>query len=137
MSSIREDDSEKNYWDALTSYAESILSDLDILSKDEYERKDGQVRERAHEEVDGSQWVIYTYLNHKVMDYTKNPDAIFDIMTEVSGECWSEVVQKFAYCAMLEDLMGEIQELVEALPEELEDSEEGLSRAHKILSEEV
>jgi len=58
----------QEYWQAVRDCAASAVSNEDWS-------KDVDLSDRVHELVDGSQWVIYTWRNLKVLEHTAHFDA--------------------------------------------------------------
>ena len=96
-----------DYWSAVRGFAfDAIEAALDRDdNKDFYEFID----EWLHELVDGSYWVIYTHAATKVMQYTDNANAYWDVLgEEVNASSWSELVSKLAYFAHEQDIRDKI-----------------------------
>jgi hypothetical protein len=68
---------------------------IEALAKDEDERSDF-----IHEEVDGHEWVIYTYNAKLVSVLTENGDAYLDCY----GETDKVTPEQIAYFAMVADI---------------------------------
>ena len=88
---------EREYWNDVRLYAEEAQE----RAKDE----DAEVSDVLHEIVDGSSWVIYTYANKRVLDYSPNEDAYAedfgtDGMVKGGGINWAGL----AYAALYRDV---------------------------------
>jgi hypothetical protein len=82
------------------------------------------VHELAHEYVDGHQWIIYYRYHNSVIDYSNNPEAVFDQGMQESLSCASSVkdlLQICAFWAMLQDVLESAETYLEELREALED----------------
>jgi len=96
-----EEITQQAYWEEVESIAKSVTEEA---------REEGtEICEVVHEAVDSHQWVIYTYANAQVMQWTDNADAL----TETYGgdlldgkQTWGEVCAVFAYCALEADVMN-------------------------------
>jgi hypothetical protein len=89
---------EKEYWSDVEAIAESVI-------QREHEGEDRY--DALHEEVDGSQWIIYYYRAGKCLQFSSNEDAIFDDMgDEAFKGCASmgEIHTRAAYYAMRRDV---------------------------------
>lgn len=106
-------DSSVEYWATVNAIAKEAL---DECGDDESEAYD-----YIHQDVGGSSWIIYTYTQIKVIQYSDNEDAYSEI-----GELpntWSEALSCVAFCAMKADVMTAYRELL-AEKEDAEDDEE-------------
>jgi len=96
-----------DYWSAVSGFAlDAIEAALDRDDECFYEFIDDWL----HELVDGSYWVIYTHAATKVMQYTDNANAYWDVIGEnVSAGSWSDLVSKLAYFAHEQDIRDKIK----------------------------
>ena len=96
-----------DYWDAVSSFANEAIDEA--LGRDDDKDFYEFIDEWLHELVDGSYWIIYTHAATKVMQYTDNANAYWDVFGEaVNGQCWSEIVSKVAYFAHEQDIKDKI-----------------------------
>ena len=96
-----ENATERAYWRSVRDIADEIVA----------EHRDGDEHDAVHEAVDGTDWVIYTWRCLKVLQYSRNDDAIFDVMgREAFSGCDSmgEVYMRAAFCALYQDVTEEI-----------------------------
>jgi hypothetical protein len=71
--------------------------------------------------VNNSQWIIYTYLNNKVLEYSDNEDAYQSQGIELNtSEGFNSIRLQVAFHAMHQDVMEELDRAVEDLPEDTE-----------------
>lgn len=98
----------REYYDEIASLA------ADIVKEAEGDRE--TAFDRAHETVDGHQWIIYTRYNAQVLDHSSNESAHFDNFGPLEADSYSDAMAKMAYAAMLQDL----QEAIETALEEYE-----------------
>jgi hypothetical protein len=95
------------YWRRIRDIAEEAIA--------EYPHDEEARREYAEQDVDGTDYVIYTHKQLTVLRFTQNDDAYEEIYGGVEHVDQTQIV----YWAMLADVMEEIESI---LPEE--DSEE-------------
>jgi len=98
-----ESGSSQEYWRDVRDYAASAVSNEDWS-------KDVDLSDRVHELVDGSQWVIYTWRNLRVLQHT----AHFDAYDGTSSSSLSKILAVAAYYAMAADVCGEVARMIEA-----------------------
>ena len=101
------------------------------------EHEGGDLNDVVHENVDSSQWVIYTFRAKKVLEFSSNDDAAFEEMGNdaLSGcDSYSDVCTRLAYFAMCADVndvvasdRDEIEERLGLNKEEEEEEEEEAS----------
>ena len=128
----------QEYWQAVRDCAASAVSDigrrsqaarsLEAMGLSEDWPKDVDLSDRVHELVDGSQWVIYTWRNLRVLQYTAHFDAYEDEgglhsdkafrtcyqvrgETSLSTQSLSSILTVSAYYAMHADVYAEIARL--------------------------
>lgn len=107
----------RDYIDTVTSIVEDIFSDLEIKTQEQYEAHQDDVQERIWQDVDGSEWIIYTYLNNKVLEYTENEDAYEEQGMELdTSKGFSSIRAQVAFMAMYQDAMEELSRTVDDLP---------------------
>jgi hypothetical protein len=99
---MAENGTSQEYWKDVRDCAASAVSDEDWS-------KDVDLSDRVHEIVDGSQWVIYTWRNLKVLEHTAHFDAYED--HDCGETSLSEILAVAAYYAMLADVHAEIERL--------------------------
>lgn len=110
------------------------LDSVESIAKDakDREREGGDASNHIHESVDGSRWVIYTWCNLKVLEWSKNEGAAFDEMGSdaISGcNSFGEVTARLAYFAMRRDCEEALAELPDE--EEAEPDTDGPSNAER------
>ena len=113
------------YWADIKSMAEEICTEYPDQDADHNDRCD-----RVHEDVDGSQWIIYNWRIPKVLEYSSNePDA--KEVQSMSGEDadWRKQQQIAAFMAMEADLYEAIKEEDERREEVAETTEDESVRA--------
>lgn len=98
----------EEYYNDVSSYA----ADLRDRCRKGAIRSTDALREAAEEDVDGSQWVIYTARAFALLGFTRNEDAAedaigWDSLCEGAGN-FDELVTRKAYYAMLADVEAEI-----------------------------
>ena len=93
----------QEYWRAVRDCAASAVSNEDWS-------KDVDLSDRVHELVDGSQWVIYTWRNLRVLQYTAHFDA-YEGETSLSTQSLSSILTVSAYYAMQADVHEAIARL--------------------------
>lgn len=89
---------EQEYWADVTRIAEDVY-EREVAGDDRHDV--------IHEEVDSSQWVIYTARAMRVLQYSSNDDAIFEEMGSdaMNGvNAMSEVYTRAAYYALARDV---------------------------------
>jgi len=107
-------------------YSEEIVS----ISKDIAEDclNDGyDIHQLVYERVDGHSWIIYYKYNYFVLEYSNNPEAVFDEGMEdslVHAGSVSKLLQICAYWAMYTDVYELAQEYYEQLKEEKDENDE-------------
>lgn len=120
----------RDYIDKVTSIVEDIFSDLEITTQEQYETHRDDVQDRIWQDVDSSQWIIYTYLNNKVLEYTENEDAYEQQGMELdTSKGFSNIRLQVAFWAMYQDVMEELNRTVEDLPADDSENEAGEERA--------
>jgi len=114
--------------DTITEYM--LNQECEALAKSIVEEYEGDrddidalreyAQERAHEDADGHQWVIYTYKARQVASIA--PDAAEEYLEEINGskpfaECstYAEVVTHLAYAAMYTGIMSALDAIFEEL----------------------
>ena len=110
----------QEYWKDVRDCAASAVSDigrrsqaarsLEAMGLSEDWPKDVDLSDRVHELVDGSQWVIYTWRNLRVLQYTAHFDA-YEGETSLSTQSLSSILTVSAYYAMHADVYAEIARL--------------------------
>jgi hypothetical protein len=141
ISSMGEDAKRREYREDVDAIAEDILSDvLGSLDADELDTDEDELRttadERAWEQVDSSQWVIYTSRAMDVLRLSDNDSYSVDnfgvegIVSE-SGIEWS----KLAFGAMYADVMEELSSRLDAWKETREEWTEELEERALSLSD--
>ena len=101
--SVKEEDdsSEQRYWGTVQAIADEL-----------YQRgRDGEISDFSDalfEEIDGSAWIIYTYSARKVMQYTRNDDALEDHGMEQPKGGYDEVTTAYAFWAMYQDVIDRL-----------------------------
>jgi hypothetical protein len=89
-------------------------SDVEAIARDVYDEigdDDGEAYDRIHESVDGSQWIIYTYLARKVLEHTDNDDAWEAIGDLPTGRGFDAIVSYVACAAMIADVSDKYREI--------------------------
>jgi hypothetical protein len=107
------------YSEEIASIAKDIAQDC---LNDEYD-----INDLTHERVDGHSWIIYYKYNNWVLEYSNNPEAIFDQGMEESlthAGSVKDLLQVCAYWAMVNDVYELAQEYYEQLKEEQEENDE-------------
>ena len=92
---------EKQYWKEIRSLAK----DADKRVKEGEEPGDV-----LHETIDGHQWIIYYHYQPYVIAHTRNEDAVFDMVGEVSGDSTGAVLTQIAFYAMEQDVAEHMKE---------------------------
>lgn len=93
--------SEHAYFQAVRTIAEEA-----IQYTDEEERENW-----IHETIDGIDWVIYTHCAGKVIEFSDNRNAIFDVMSAVCADSWNGVFNQGAFYAMRADVYDALAHL--------------------------
>jgi hypothetical protein len=104
----------------LSQYAREIKALAKNAKKETKER--GQSKnehrdralERLHEDVDGHEWIIYTWAYPYVLIHSENEDALFEQMGRDALEGldnYAAVMQRMAFAAMLADAEQELETL--------------------------
>lgn len=99
-----------DYWNDIKSHAKDIIRQIkegEITSRDD-------LYERLNEEVDSTQWVIYTYQARILLICTDTPEAYQDEFGEAP-----DTVEKQAYAAYLHDLTEQVEAEADGDVEEL------------------
>jgi len=93
----------REYWETVKHYAKSAL--------DTTEYSEGtDVDDRVHEMVDGSEWTMMYWRNLKVLEHTRNFDAVDDAVGMNDGvDSLQKVITQGAYFAMFADVLDQIQ----------------------------
>lgn len=126
----------RDYIDKVTSIVEDIFSDLEITTQEQYETHRDDVQDRIWQDVDSSQWIIYTYLNNKVLEYTENEDAYEQQGMELdTSKGFSNIRLQVAFWAMYQDVMEELNRTVEDLPADDSEIEADNERTQKRISD--
>lgn len=95
----------KQYWNE--------VKDIANMTLEEYEGEEAQ-NDGAFETVDGHQWVIYSAYHFDVLKHSSDENAFFEMYGErPDGDSVSEILQKFAFAALLNDVQIALQELRE------------------------
>ena len=76
----------REYYDEIASLA------ADIVKEAEGDRE--TAFDRAHETVDGHQWIIYTRYNAQVLDHSSNESAHFDNFGPLEADSYSDAMAK-------------------------------------------
>ena len=98
----------KEYWRAVRDIASEAAAELRAGEIVDDEGLDDWI----FESVDGSEWVIYTYRNIRVLMNTDHPDAFFDDCGEsVQGQDLGSVVSALAFHAMRADVRMVVEEM--------------------------
>lgn len=122
----------RDYIDTVTSIVEDIFHDLEITTQEQYETLSDDVQDRIWQDVDGSQWIIYTYLNNKVLEYTDNEDAYEQQGIELdTSKGFSHIRVQVAFWAMYQDVMEELSRAVDDLPTDDSEIEAGEQKTAK------
>jgi hypothetical protein len=96
-----ENATELAYWKSVSDIADAIVA----------EHRDGDEHDAVHEAVDGIDWVIYTWRCLRVLQYTRNDDAIFDAMGRGAFDgCDSmgAIYTRAAFWALYQDVTEEL-----------------------------
>ena len=113
------------YYADLKSMAAEICEQYPDPDADHNERCD-----RVSEDVDGSQWIIYTYRVGKVLEYSSNePDAKEVQAMSGPDADWRKQQQVAAFMAMKQDLWECIREEDERREEEADKAAEPAAAA--------
>lgn len=116
--------------------AQEYFADVMTIAEEaiQAEHDGGDLYDVVHENVDSSQWVIYTYRAKKVLEFSSNDDAAFEEMGKeaLDGcESFADVCVRLAYFAMCADVndviasdRDEIEERLGLNKEEDEEEEE-------------
>ena len=100
-------DSLKEYWADVRAIAEEIKDEVKSgqMSGDE-------VYGRVHENVDGSQWIIYYGRKLDVLQSSSNSDAIDNAGVGIdTSKGWQNILTQVAYFAMVQDVMDELESI--------------------------
>jgi len=89
-----------DYWKEVRSLAEEALGFI---------REGMEESEAVDNAVDGNQWVIYTAMARKVIEYSPNDCAYFDDFGSVEVSNWGELFSCAADWAMRADVMEAMQ----------------------------
>ena len=84
------------YWSGVRSTAKEVEKQAK-----EYGEEPSDV---LHQHIDGDQWIIYNAYHPWIISYTRNEDAVFDTVGEVSGNSASEVLTQIAFYAYYQDV---------------------------------
>jgi hypothetical protein len=108
------------YWDTVKAIAEEIHDEYPDPDDDHNERAD-----RVHEDVDGSQWIIYYNKNDTVLNETHNYPDDRDVR-EMAGDTgdWKKMRTVTAFLAMEADVYEVLKELDDEAEDEEVDEEE-------------
>ena len=110
----KQKDSQAEYWDTVSLIAKEAF--------EEHGDDQGEADDYIHESVDGNHWIIYTYAQYKVLQYTDN-DSAYEEYGDLPRD-WSKALTLVAFCAMKADVMAKYQELVEAFENREEDEDD-------------
>lgn len=122
------DDSEQNYRASVAEIAKECFNEAVADAGPDKDRIRDEAFDRVHEAVDGSYWIIYTHAALKVLQYSRNDDAIFEEGDGLHGaNSMSDVYTQAAFWAMRADVVSELEDLIDNYeePEEEEEEEEG------------
>ena len=109
------------YHKEINDLAESLYSEALEQNDNDHELATEAVHDHLlHETVDGHQWVIYTYSNELVEQFSANAEAFKDVYDNesigalVADQGLDGLKPIIAYFAMYQDLTEAISELQEA-----------------------
>ena len=89
------------------------INDLAVMILEEYEGEDAQ-NDGAFETVDSHRWVIYTTYHCDVLKHASDENSYFEMFGEQpTGNSVGEIMQKFAFAALLNDVQIALQKLRE------------------------
>lgn len=109
------------------SLAKSIIEEFDG-NKADIDALREYAQERAHEDADGHQWVIYTYKARQVASIA--PDAAEEYLEEIyekpfdSCESFGDVCTRLAYAALYTGIMDALNTLIDEIEENASGEEE-------------
>lgn len=109
------------------SLAKSIIDEFDG-DKADIDALREYAHERAHEDADGHQWVIYTYKARQVASIA--PDAAEAYLEDIYGkpfdgcETFGDVCTRLAYAALYTGIMDSLDALVDEIEENASEEEE-------------
>lgn len=109
------------------SLAKSIIEEFDG-DKSDIDALREYAQERAHEDADGHQWVIYTYKTRQVAsiapaDAEKYLAEIYDKPFD-GCETFGDVCTRLAYAALYTGIMDALNTLIDEIEENMGDEEE-------------
>ena len=91
---------EKEYWKEVKDLAKQVEEQVKEYDQDPHDA--------LHETIDGHQWLIYYAYHPWILAHTRNEDAVFDIVGEVSGDSTSAVLTQIAFYALYQDVSDAI-----------------------------
>lgn len=106
-----EEDTYADYW----THVKSLASEIRDRCKDEDpdDRRHFDVGSALHEACDGSSWIIYYSSARKVLEYTRNDDALSDAGMEAPTGDLNDIIQAYAYWAMEADVRDALERIVD------------------------
>lgn len=106
-----EEDTYADYW----THVESLASEIRDRCKDEDpdDRRHFDVSNALHEACDGSGWIIYYSSARKVLEHTRNDDALSDAGMEAPTGSLNDIIQTYAYWALEADVRDALEKLVD------------------------
>lgn len=115
---------QRDYWNVVCGIAEDLRDAVKSGEVSDVEEAETWL----HETVDGHQYVIYTHLNFRVLQFADNRDALSD---ELGAECllrdgnvnWAGM----AYMALLADVRDRLGDLDDLFTSEDDDTDEAAS----------
>jgi hypothetical protein len=97
-------DSYQSYWDTVETLASEAWDSVLDHGADE--------NDAIHEAIDGNYWLIYTHAILKVLQYTENDDALWDVGAELGDtESSTDVYGRIAYYAMSADVRDRFENM--------------------------
>ena len=98
----------QSYYQTVRACADDIISEAEKLEEDE---REDYIDERAHEDADGSEWVIYTWRARLVRSLSDNDNAVEEYGGNEGGDL-DEAITFAAYCALRADILDTVRRAI-------------------------
>jgi hypothetical protein len=96
----------------LSEYVDECKAIARTITK-ECEGDEDRIQDKLHEEIDGHQWIIYTYYNLQVLTHSDNDGAYFDNFGPLEAKDFSDAVLKMAFAAFYQDVQERLSDALE------------------------